>query len=227
MPRTIINKNIAAANVKCLSMTADQIGRTMQIGNQWNTLHIGVLVGFQGVGATVTSPTMAIGVCSGTTQMFGSFAGFTRNFFGIRTVGNVTFNGGSPSSYQPSIAGVRKVGTTVTDTGSAVALLGDATANLLTFVGVRLVKSGGNIAISVFGCTNTLSTQNKPFTDWLMQLEYRTFTASANFGNYTLTSLGSLAYDEATNGTLDTINLSYNQATIPVVIKDFGASIRR
>jgi hypothetical protein len=226
MPRTIINKNIASTNTKCLQMTADQIGRTLLIGNQWNTLHIAVLVGFQGVGATVTSPTMAIGVCSGTAQMFGSFAGFTRNFFGIRTVGNVTFNGGSPSSYQPTIAGVRKVGTTVTDTGSTVVLLGDATANLLTLVGVRLVKTGGNIAISVFGCTNTTSTQNRSFTDWLQQLESRTFTPNW-LSNYALTSLGSLAYDEATNGTLDTINLSYNQATIPVVIKDFGASVRR
>jgi hypothetical protein len=226
MPREIINKNIASTNTKCLQMTADQIGRTLRIGNQWNTLHIGVLLGFQGVGATVTSPTMAIGVCSGTTQMFGSFAGFTRNFFGIRTQGNVTYNGGSPSSYQPTIVGVRKVGTTVTDTGSAVALLGDATANLLTFVGVRLVKTGGNIAISVFGCGNTFSTQNRSFTDWLMQLECRTFTPNL-LSNYALTSLGSLAYDEATNGTLDTLNLSYNQATIPVIIKDFGASIRR
>ena len=227
MPREIVNKNIAGANVKCLSMTADQIGRTLRIGNRWNILHIGVLIGVQGTGGTVTTPTLAIGVCSGTAQMFGSFAGFTRNFFGVRTSGNLAFNGGSPSSYQSgAFSACRKVGNTITDGSTTATLFGDATANLLTFIGIRVAKSGANILIQAVTCQNTTSTQNRSFTDWLMALETRTLTSL--WGNYVVSgTLGTFAYDEATNGTLDTLYITWNQATVPLIIKDFGASVRR
>lgn len=227
MPREIVNKNIAGVNTKCLSMTADQIGRTLRIGNQWNILHIGVLLGVDGgAAATITTPTFAMGICSGTSQMFGSFAGFTRNFFGVRTAGNITYNG-IPAGYQSlAFTACRKVGNTVTDGSSTSARFGDATNNLLNLILVRLVKTGGNITTQVLTCTNSFSGQNRTFSEWLLSMECRTLTSLIT--NYTVSGvLSTLAYDEATNGTLDTLNIAWNSAAVPLVIKDFGVAVRR
>lgn len=168
-----------------------------------------------------------MGLCSGQTSMFGlGLAPFCRNFFGIRSSGNVVYNAAAPGSYQASIFGVRKVGTTVTDGSSTAVLFGDAgnARNNLTLLMLRLSRVGSDIVVTILACQNTLQTANRTFADWLYSMETRNLTAI--FTGYATATLGTFAVDEATNGTLDTLNVTWNSAT-PLVIKDIGVSVRR
>lgn len=230
MAKEIVNRNIGGSNTKVMSITTDQIVRGLRVGSLWQRIEIGVLIGVNGTGVTVTSPTLAIGICSGQTSPFGvGLAPFCRHFFGARTTGNLTYNASAPGSYQGSFLACRKVGTTVTDGTGGTFLLGDAgnARNNLTFFAVRLARVGTDIVSSALYCSNTLQTMNRTFNEWMYALETRNLNASVFTTGYTVGSgLQTAAIDEATNGPLDTLNVSWNSAT-PLVIKDIGVSVRR
>jgi hypothetical protein len=224
MSKIITGRILNGIRTPLLALSNDQIGRTFQIGSGWSRLAIGIRFGID-AGSTLLNCGFALGVCNGTTNMFKSAT--TNNFFGITGSGTATF---SSSTFSLPFFAARKVGVTETNTSVASLLIGNLTLSggsdgrLHTLI-VQLTKNGSSIDFTTVYASNTVTgvvLQSR--TDWINSMESEPLVAP-NAG-YIVTSTTGFTFDEATNGVLDTVNVSWGQAA-SLCIADIGIVPKR
>ena len=106
------------AGDKRLKLGNEQFVRKLAVGRNWHHLRIGVRLGFDCAASSVTSPHLAIGLCSGTSNCVGDAS--TTNWYGLtsRTCGSATITGSTiKSHYFYPFQAQKRVGTTWTDFG--------------------------------------------------------------------------------------------------------------
>lgn len=225
MSKIVTGRILNGIQTPLISISNDQIGRTFQIGSNWTRLAVGVRIGID-ANVTLTNTGFAFGMCSGTTNMFKSAT--TNNFFGITSTGPATF---SANTFSLPFFAARRVGVTETNTSVSSLLLGNMTlaggsdGRLHTLI-VQLTKTNtGTIDFSTIYSNNTVSgvvLQSR--SDWINSMESEPLVAP-NAG-YTRTDTTGFSIDEATNGVLNTVNVSWAQAAA-LLIADIGIVARR
>jgi hypothetical protein len=224
MSKIITGRILNGIRTPLMAISNDQIGRTFQIGSGWTRLAIGIRFGLD-AGTTLLNCGFALGVCNGTTNMYKNAT--TNNFFGITGSGTATF---SSNTFSLPFFAARKVGVTETNTSVSSMLIGNldlaggADGRLHTLI-VQLTKNGSSIDFTTVYANNTVSgvvLQSR--TDWMNSMESEPI-ATPNAG-YGLTSTTGFTFDEATNGILNTVNLSWGQAA-SLCIADIGIVPKR
>jgi hypothetical protein len=229
MAKTITGRILGGVNTPLLAISNDQVGRTIQIGNNWQRIAIGIRFGLVG-STTLLNCGFALGMCNGTTNMFKSAT--TNNFFGIISsgVGSGTATFGSNTFTLP-FSVCRRVTTTNTVTAVSSLLVGNldfaggGDGRLHTLV-VQLTRNGSTIDFTTVYANNTLSgigLQSR--NDWINTMEGDPLVVPANPG-YGRTNTTGFAVDEATNGPLDTVNISWSQS-VALHIADIGVCPKR
>jgi hypothetical protein len=229
MSKIITGRVLNGVRTPMLAISADQIGRTIQIGNNWQRLAIGIRVGLVG-SSTLLNCGFALGVCSGTTNMFSS--GTTNNFFGIISsgVGSGTATFGS-NTFSLPFSVCRRVASVNTVTAVSSLLIGNldlsggADGRLHTLI-VQLTRNGSTIDFTTMYSNNTSSgVALQSRENWINSMEADPLVIAASPG-YARTNTTGFAVDEATNGPLDTVNISWAQA-VALHIADIGVSPKR
>lgn len=224
MSKIVTGRILNGIRTPLIAISNDQIGRTFQIGSNWTRLAVGIRFGLIG-STTLTLCGFSLGMCNGTTNMFASAT--TNNFFGITGPGTATF---SSSTFSLPFNITRRVGTTNTNTAVASALIGNldlaggGDGRLHTLI-VQLTKNAGTIDFATIYAANTVSGVTlQSRTDWINSMESEPLVAP-NAG-YTRTDTTGFSIDETTNGVLNTVNLSWTQATA-LHVADIGIVARR
>lgn len=224
MSKIITGRVLNGVQTRLISISNDQIGRTFQIGSNWQRLCVGIRVGID-AGTTLLSCGFALGVCSGTTNMYKNAT--TSNFFGVTGGGTATF---SSNTFSLPFFVARKVGVTETNTSVSSLLLGNMTlaggadGRLHTLI-VQMTKTSGRIDFTTMYANNTVSGVTlQSRNDWINAMECEPLVAIN--GGYGLTATTGFALDEAANGVLNTVNVSWAQ-TSPLVIADIGIIQKR
>jgi hypothetical protein len=192
--------------------------RKVTIPGGWSKVRVGVRLQIDGTGANITTPTFALGLCSGTTNIFGDAT--VTHFVGFADILTWTVSSGwYPISVKPS----KKVGSTLTQgtaLGSPVIwgnLGTDPARHSLWFVDIT--KGSPNYTINGFFRT-ALSVSDPTASDFLTQMALVTPSLS----NHAVGTDQTIAVNEGTDGTLDSINLFWSG--IPnIEVSDFGFSV--
>jgi hypothetical protein len=223
MSKNVTGRVLNLINTPLMAISNDQIGRTLKIGSNWTKLAIGMRVGIPG-STTIVGAGFAMGMCNGTTNMFKSAT--TNNFFGITSSGNATF---SSNTFSTAFQVTRRVNVTNTNTAVANAMLGnldlgggaDGRLHLLV---VLLTKAAGNIDFTTIYSNNAVSGVTLiSRTDWIHNMEADPMIVPQ--AGYAITNTAGFALDEATNGILDTVNISWAAATA-LHIADLGIVVK-
>jgi len=192
----------------------------------WNKLRIALRLSSTDTGAVIGgTPEFAVGLCAGTTNIYGDAT--TDHFAGLHThgsqfdrgtVGGVPYYASTGSTVRP----IKKVVSTVT-TGTdiavtAVVVLGDAASafhRVLLFVDIT--KGSPNYTFSLFWFTAG-GLVDASASDFAIQAA----SASPTFSQHQMSTGQTLAVDEATNGTLNCVNLLWDKATPQIEISDLA-----
>jgi len=216
-----ISRSIGGGNI-ILSLNEGGVSRFMGIGNDWNTLRIGVLFSTSIRTTDITgTPRLFIGACSGTTNPLG--AALTDNFVGVVS-DHATWTFDDPAD-------------AFKNTGQTIGMQFDA----CTFVGAGLVKNATaimQIAVSAAPTTgkamiiaeivkgspnfsiNTLATRFLiAANDEILRDELYGATGGAtltafipkNSSTNTLGTARTVAVDEDANGVLDAVNIYWDE----------------
>lgn len=219
MPASIVTQTISSIEDRRLRLENAQCARLLGIGTNWNSMRIGVRMAFNGLDASVTSPLLAIGVCNGVTNIFGSST--CTNFFGLvtRAVSGMTYDAGPPKFYKSmQIQTASKVGTTLTTAGSVTtAVTGDASSVRSIWI-MDITKGSPNYSVSVTVPNGSNST---PQTDY----SYTTFiqamegTPSSVLTGYLSGLLSDLAFTEVA-GSLNALCISWDKTATSFEFSD-------
>jgi hypothetical protein len=192
--------------------------RKIPIPLGWSKIRVGVRVQADASGATITTPTFALGLCSGTSNIFGDAT--VTHFVGFADILTWT-----PSSgwFQISVKPSKKVGSTLTQ-GTAIGspviwgnLGTDPARRSLLFADIT--KGSPNYTINFFART-ALSVSDPTATDFVTQMSL----ASPSLANHAAGTNQTIAVDEGTDGTLDSLNLFWSGFP-NLEISDFGFSV--
>lgn len=235
---------LAPTTDKYLTLAGEEYARTLSIGDDWTRLRIGMMAAVTPDGTNnITSVIGFFGLCSGKTAPFG--AASTTHAVGIplqgnsglMTARNQTYVAGSGNPYFTQsnsfpTAG-KRVATTLTNfTGFssyiyALPAMGVGTTVRRGMIFFEIEK-GSPYTIRVFGADNNngaIQTGQVLYSDYSLAtfLELIADPSTVNlttalgktFNGQSVTNSG---IDEATDGSLDTINIAWNKASFPLVV---------
>jgi hypothetical protein len=221
--QTYISSRVYASDNggKCLALANGEFVRKMAIGNEWNTLRLGVLASWQG-SANMTAFKFALGVCSGMDLPYGSasclqWIGMFPNNNDPTTGQTQTYTAGPPSywrqtttrgGYGKKVAGVLTYGNLVNNSG--MYQLGSTNNPNRTLFIVHIRKGSPNYSLWLRAYDSTT------VLDW----SYFDFIEALEGGNITLPGITGpdqtdLAFTETYP--LDTFNLYINNAEANVM----------
>lgn len=221
----LINTRNIGTDDKRVQMSNSYFARGFTVSSAWTTLRLAFRYCFTDLGSNPGStPQFAFGFCSGTTNIFGDAT--TDHFVGWKTT-HVTWirdvasffayydNDGVGISVQP----FKRIGTTDTN-GSGIQSPNRLTLGITTTRNVMycdLVKGSPNYTLKLFA-RNTWT-----YAD----VSKATFDAQALLVSPTVANHGqltdrTLAVDEATNGTLNCVNFSWDRTDFLLEISDIS-----
>jgi len=218
MAATIVSRTISSVIDQKIVLDGTsgnkQIGRTMTIGSNWNQLRVVARLSCDPTGNTGDFvPDFTFGVCSGTTNMYGSAtttnwlgglfrAGIAWTFFG----GNLWVqSGGAPLNLS------KRVGTTTTtlSLGLSSMYCSGSPTTWRSYVSLDIVKGSPNYTVTLMGYQTLAANDTTTATLYSLLLE-----PSAPVGN-----VATVAFDE-TAGALDTINFYWGTTTRKLEISE-------
>lgn len=188
------------------------LAREITIPNGWTKIRVGIRI--SGYSATTFTPDFALGFCCNTGSLYGDAT--TTHFVGVQNTGAFSYSGGWWSS---TLRPVKKVNTTST-VGSNMqpiycVAVGDGYYYPTLFF-VDITKTGGtNYAVNAFSGTVGGSATNTKFIS-TMQMDPPTHLGHGYSAPQTL------AVNEAANGTLNAIQVYWNQASYDLDVLDIG-----
>ena len=229
---TIVSKNISGGRTeKRLSLAGPgEFGRKFLWGEKWKRLRIGIICRING-GATITND-FNFGLCSGTTNMFGSAT--CANFIGGSTrngnANQFTYSAGTDAPYfDKTFAGLgTKHNATFVDslglTGTKSISAGESFRTIQVFEVARSLYgvTANNYICGLFGPSSGTTGQTSPQCD----VEYGAMLNAVGQPRLDNSSFpywdgnsasGTISHSE-TFGALDTVNIWWGHATTPIEI---------
>jgi hypothetical protein len=197
--------------------------RLMSIGSNWSNIRIGLRISMQDPGVDLTStPIFAVGVCSGTANPFNNGSATTTHWVGARTNMPTWTRQTSPINWYAVgnniVLPSKRVGTTFTD-GTIV--LGGWTFQIGTdkrhCVFLDITKGSPNFTINLF--------VKSDLTDFDVSKDL--FLQQVALSSPTITGHGwgtarTLAVDEASDGYLDAVNVSWDRSSPKFELSDIA-----
>jgi hypothetical protein len=210
----------AGGEDKYLTLANEEYARVLDIGNNWTSLRVGVMLAFTPDGTNnLLSCTFALGVCSGLSATFG---GSTSNFIGA-LVNNttITYAAGPPPYFAVPTAIATKVNTTISATGATnrnhTTNTGSPQRRALLYV--QLTKGSPNYTVDVIGIqtASALAIQlDYSYDRFIYGMEQPPSSVTLN-GYALLYGTAATAFSESA-GPLNTFNLFWNKLLFPVEI---------
>jgi hypothetical protein len=220
MASVIKQRTISAVTENAIQMVNSQFARTLNFGTSWTTMRVGVRMHMSNTGGGLTAAKFAIGFCSGTSNLFGDAT--TTHFVGAYTTGTWAFQ--TTFYNATSFAAAKRVGSTLT-TGAVLFANGafpcgaaSSTADRAAIF-VDITKGSPNYSINLFVANNAVPA-DMSVASFLSTME----VASPVLGTYTYTSAQTVAVNEGTDGTLDSINISWDHSTPFIEICDVAVA---
>lgn len=230
----IITKTLGGESTKVISMANGQMVRSLSMGSSWDKIRIGFRYRINTEYDIPGSPEFSIGLCSGTTNTFGSTT--CDNFIGIMNTDTTMVLHASGDYVQSiNINAITKVGTTITDAGGlgtsldvpctetlSVMYIDFERINATTInVGAAYVVETGEVGVHV------------GLSDFLRGLEVESRTGIYQvIDGFVVDTLDSfdqdVTVDEVANGNFDSINIhwpiAYAQLEIATIaLQTFGS----
>lgn len=234
MSVSILSRTISAIVDQRLVLTNDQCGRPLSIGTTWNQIRIGMrcAINPQGSTASPPDPGFFFGLCSGTTNMFGSAT--TTNALGVITGSTLNYNAGPPPYYHITTSGLlraKRVGSTLTSGSTMIA------ATRLPFTADPTTIRAAMVLEITRGSPN-YTTQlivsiglgvDLPLSIFLAALEAATMAdvttvLNTSGASYNTGSASTIAFDIVA-GDLNTINVSWASAVRTFEISDIAYAL--
>lgn len=191
----------------------------------WTKIRIGIRVslGHYSAASISGTPRLYLGMCNYNKGGVGS-QNSNVHFVGSGQVStSATYNAGPPATFVLGMATSTRIFNTFSNgtVNSSVVPLYTTTARAMFSVDIDKTLPASTF-IRIFRATNSL-TANFTVTqaEFFEQMEAPTPALS----NYTYTTYGPVAVDEATNGPLDAINLYWDRSQIPLYVYDICWSI--
>lgn len=238
----IIERTIQAETEKRLVLQKEQIGRTISIGSNWDSIRIGFRHSISNdSNVKLSAPGVwAFGLCSGTSNMF--LDDTTTHFLGVRTTGggwqaiNYTLPNGiyiHPNVWKFS----SKVGNTYVDS--------DFTTSS-TYPSISTDYKSLTTTVNTIGCSAWIIDITKGDPNWIWTIysgswystsinrhvSYYKFINSINNNlvdkgadNFVVWASGSVTVNETLNGFLDTINIAWQSVSETLEISDVAYAI--
>lgn len=198
---------------------ARPLNATMLSG--WVTLRIALLMDITDSGGNLTgTPRFGVGLCSGAVNILGDTT--TDNWVGFISNSASWTRATIPSRYESSDSrAATRVGTTLTVAGTDA--IGAATWRLLAdgsrklfFVDITRGSPNFTVFCSLFSTSLTGSTD---ISDAIFVTQSVSGVPAAT--SHQAATAQTIAVDEGTNGTLDHVNIWYNQVAAPLRIANF------
>lgn len=218
-----------------LSLSNEEWVRPMGWGNDWVKVRIGVLMAVTSSAANIPTCSFVYGLCSGAANPYAD-PSTTTHFIGMAlgtsaaVSGTWTYNGLANPIYTMGHVPFKRIATTNTlGTGTTPAIgvattTGTTQRKQLQFMDI--LRASPNYFFYTCGTPSGSSGQNHTVADLIYGCEQTTFGPTVSGVGMTVAVNGSqIAVDEATYGTLDCINLYWNQSVLPMEI--YGIAISR
>lgn len=223
----IITRTYTAADKK-LVLANEQWARQLLMGSTWSSLRIGVRLAIDPNGnasSFTLAQCLAIGVCSGTSNVFGDAS--CTHFFGAASAASAhVYAAGPPASFNMNnLQACRRVVATNSTASMASALVA-AQTDRRTAIIVDITK--GTSPTTTFTCAIAYGTTTLPAdcTDSAFYSAMETTTmanvVTALGANYTTTSTTLTGVDEPTAGTFNSVYVGWKSATRLVEISDIA-----
>lgn len=225
MASSIVLRTISAVDDKRISMSNSQFARGLAIGTNWNKIRIGLRISMTDTGANIAgSPVFAVGLCSGTTNIFGDAS--CDNFVGILPASGSVFQrqaGSSDPRYLTnpgSFVTARKVGSTLTRGTDIIKDAGEAVitcdvANKRVVFAVEIEKGSPNYTVNIFARANNAIT-DVSYSDF-----YATMATVGNCAlvNHAYGTARTVACSEVA-GSFNAVNISWDVVSPVIEISD-------
>lgn len=231
MGSVIVSQTIGGIPDQRIGLQNSRFARPHGISPDWQTLRIALRVQMENTSANITgTPHFFFGLCSGTAAPMGSATpkhavGFYTN---TATWVYATAAGANMTAYQGNTTNSTAVAVTVNGTttlgGTAIwsaqiAFGADPTAATRRMWFFDLTKGSPNYSCRVFGPSVLTAVPDVLTADFLQTIEY----SAPVFTNHTYgASQSTGAVNETTNGTLDCVNVWWNQLTPKIHICDLA-----
>lgn len=220
---SIIERTILSETEKRLSLTGEQAGRLLVIGDDWQSIRVAIRYSINTT-TTLTLPSFFLGLCSGNSLPCDAV---TSHFLGVGTQASLplTGTGGLANVIRTSTSGAYTRMFHIVDGVSANSSTG-ATSD---FFGIRCspASNGGwsvmSLEITKGSPDFTITGKWSPQASSISAATFISFIGNGSATGITNTMCNTTrAVDEATDGFLDTIALSWGHASIPVEISDIA-----
>lgn len=184
--------------------------RKLAIGTDWTRIRLISRIRCEDTGGAIGStPRIAIGICSGTTNPYQGDTDFTDHFVGL-CANDATWSRFS-DRYNADMDGLVRVGTTNTFAGSTGVGWIPHTGTSVRYAPFLVDITKGSPNFTVFACVSAGATSS--FGDVsLADMTPIAANPEATFSGAALLGSWSMAVDEATNGYLDTFNIMWAQS---------------
>ena len=235
MATKTILRNIGGANDMVAALKNSTLRRTLSIGTTWQKVRVGVRYTFAGASANLLStPVLALGVCSGTANPVNNGSATTDHFLGIvTTMLEWQYFPGPPayfaagSTYKTRSA--KRVGTTWTYTDQtnnlAYTFYPSADPSVRELLFVDIVKASPRYQIGCF-CKSSLNV-NRVDVSYDTFIQYMTLEApvlSGSSNSPPSASYNGISADEAADGYLDTVNVAWDRSVPSFEISDIAVT---
>lgn len=213
-------RTISAATETAIQLPNGTFARPINIGTGWNTIRVGIRVHMDNTGAALGSGNFFIGLCSGNTNQFGDAT--TTHAVGCLTTSSFQFQ---TTFYNATgFAPAKRVGSTLT-TGTVLAANAaipcKAASNTAdrAMISIDIIKGSPNYSFQLFAPNNTVPADMSAAS--FLTLMEATTPASTS---YVFSSAQTLAVNQATDGTLDNINISWDHSSPWIEICDIAVA---
>jgi len=225
---------------KAIVLTNGAWAGKMSIGTNWTKLRIGMRLAFENSGANISSNNLLyVGVLSNPSVSLDNSPLHltTSHFVGYRSAATFSYLAGTPNRYR--LTGLNEGRVTVkVGSGETTAILSapnyafSADTSVWGYFFVELSKSGGNMTVEVLvnvDANFANADRDALFNTHPMSTMSRVNSYITAYGGVVLTGVGStgtVAYNEGTNGDLNSICVAWPHPTISCYIADVNASIQ-
>ena len=239
MAATIVSRAFGAGNDKAVSLANSSWARPITLPATWSKIRLGVHCEFVGTGANLLSgTTLAMGFCSGvvnqfidatTTHFVGMMFGDGINTWYYSDANNYQLtSGSSPASYIPAVkyGTTLNVGGTMSWSNASIywPTVNGTTANRGMLI-VDITKGSPNYTFTIPFYRNNTTVHDNTSADFLTIMAEQAPIAPSNCYAVYLMQTRTLAVSEATYGTLNAINVSWNRADAPMEIYDVAWAV--
>lgn len=213
---SIVDNRIALSN--------SNFARPHGVGS-WSKLRVALRISGTDSGASLTAPEFAFGLCAGTTNIYKD--GTTDHFAGMRTTGNWTRTTNSGILNYQTGGGIwqpfKRIGTTTTTSTNLAGAGIIVSANAATvatryLLFLDILKGSPNYTFSLFDPNGGNFAADATASDFLTQAVLTT----PSFSGHVVNASATLAVDEATNGTLNCVNLYWDQIDPKIELSDLA-----